>query len=389
MEALKRRQEAELEKIMEREAAMAELYQKIARAEAEEHKKHKQHLKAVAAAKVEAEKKAKALAAKKKQAEEEEKARKKEIEKKEAAFAEKMKKIQAQEAKRLEREAKERERERIEKMEEYRKKTEALVQQQADLAEKNRILMLEREERVQAQMQEKKERKRIEVAEARAKAKARIDAAIQSAIAIQDQKKADFYARQAKAEELARENAKLEKIRLKEGAEAREKKAKVAYDRLVGAYNKRADRRDDIVRRSESKQGGYEKMQMERLERIRKNKFIASIKVQDKIENVERTARVNEFKRLQTLQSIEEGDRRYEEIQSRKKDLMSKYRSEQKRTLTRKHEIADAMETMRVTGDTKLLDRIFNSNKDKSTGPADGDDEEKEERATASKPGTA
>ena len=43
MEALKRRQEAELEKIMEREAAMAELHQKIARAEAEEYKKHKQH----------------------------------------------------------------------------------------------------------------------------------------------------------------------------------------------------------------------------------------------------------------------------------------------------------------------------------------------------------
>ena len=115
------------------------------------------------------------------------------------------------------------------------KKTEALIQQQADLAEKNRLIMLERETRVQAQMQEKKEQKRKEVAEARAKAKSRIDAAIKSAIAIQDQKKADFYARQAKAEELARENAKLEKVRVKEAMEARERKAKVAYDRLVGA----------------------------------------------------------------------------------------------------------------------------------------------------------
>ena len=291
---------------MEREAAMAELYQKIARAEAEEHKKHKAHLKAVAAAKAEAEKKAKVLAAKKKQAEEEEKARKKEIEKKEAAFTEKMKKIQAQEAKRLEREAKEREKERIAKMEEYRKKTEALIQQQADLAEKNRLIMLERETRVQAQMQ-KKEQKRKEVAEARAKAKSRIDAAIKSAIAIQDQKKADFYARQAKAEELARENAKLEKVRVKEAAEARERKAKVAYDRLVGAYDKRKERRDDIVRRSESKQGGYEKVQAERLKRINTNKFVASLKVQDKIENVERTARINEFRDFKLSRALKTG----------------------------------------------------------------------------------
>ncbi len=389
MEALKRRQEAELEKIMERESAMAELHQKIARAEAEEYKKHKQHLKAVAAARVEAEKKAKVLAAKKKQAEEEEKHRKKEIEKKEAAFAEKMKKVQAEEAHRLAQEAKARERERIEKMEEYRKKTEALIQQQAELAEKNRLMMLEREERVQAQMEVKKEKKRKEVADARAKAKARIDAAIQSAIAIQDQKKADFYDRQAKAEALARENAKLERVRLKETMEQREKKAKVAYDRLVGAYSKRMEKRQETVKRSESKQGGYEKMQEERMERIHMSKYLASIKVQDKIENVERTARMNEFKRLQTLKSIEDGDRRYDEIQARKSDLMRKYRSEQKKTLTRKHEISDAMETMRVTGDTKMLDRIFNSEKSKSTGPAEGDDEEKDDKAATTTPGTA
>ena len=82
---------------MERESAMAELHQKIARAEAEEYKKHKQHLKAVAAARVEAEKKAKVLAAKKKQAEEEEKHRKKEIEKK-ALFSTEELELKSQEA---------------------------------------------------------------------------------------------------------------------------------------------------------------------------------------------------------------------------------------------------------------------------------------------------
>ena len=56
------------------------------------------------------------------------------------------------------------------------------------------------------------------------------------------------------------------------------------------------------MRRSESKQGGYEKVQAERLERINMNKFVASLKVQDKIENVERTTRINEFKETSNSQ---------------------------------------------------------------------------------------
>lgn len=376
MEALKRRQEAELEKIMEREAAMAELHQKIARAEKEEFKKKKAHEKAVLAAKAEAEKKAKALAAKKAAAEEEEKVRRKEIERKEAAFAEKMKKIQAAEKRALEREAKQRELERIAKMEEYAKKTEALIQQQADLAEKNRLLMIEREQRVQAQMAEKKEKKRIEVAEARARAKERIEAAILKGQSIQDAKKADFYERQAKAVALAKEQEKEARIKNKEAAEAREKKAKVAYDRLVGAYEVRAQKRQDIVDRRESRQGGYERMQSIRMEQIKKGKFAASLKVQDKIENVERTARINEFRRLQTLKRIEDDDMRYNDAKEKKRQLMLRYRSEQKKSLTRKHEIADAMEAMRVTGDTRQLDKIFAAGKPQSTaGPADDEEE--------------
>ncbi len=387
MEALKRRQEAELEKIMEREAALAELHQKIAHAEKEEYKKKKAHEKAVLVAKAEAEKKAKVLAAKKAAAEEEEKIRRKEIERKEAAFAEKMKKIQAAEKRKLEKEAKQRELDRIAKMEEYAKKTAALIQQQADLAEKNRILMLEREERVQAQMAEKKEMKRIEVAEARARAKERIEAAIKKGQAIQDNKKADFYDRQAKAEVLAKEQAKEARIKNKETMEVREKKAKVAYGRLVGAFEVRSQKRQDIVDRRESRQGGYERMQSIRMESIKRSKFTASLKVQDKIENVERTARITEFRRLQTLKRIDDDDMRYNDAKEKKRQLMLRYRAEQKKSLTRKHEISDAMEAMRVTGDTKQLDKIFSADKPQSTAAGPADDEEDAATATQ-KPGT-
>jgi hypothetical protein len=324
MEALKRRQEAELEKIMERESALAELHKKIARAEKEEYKKKKQHEKAVLVARAEAEKKAKALAAKKKMAEEEEKVRRREIERKEAAFAEKMKKVQAEEKRRLEKEAKDRELERIQKKEEYARKTAALIQQQADLAEQNRVMMIEREERVQAQMAEKKEKKRLEVAEAKSRAKERIEAAIKKGASIQEAKKAEFYARQDKALVLAKEQAKENRIKMKETMEIRERKAKVAYDRLVGAYNNRMQKRQDIVDRRKSMEGGYERIQEERFKTITKNKFVASLKVQDKIDNVERTARVTEFKRLQTLKRIEDDDLRYCDAKEKKRELMMK-----------------------------------------------------------------
>jgi hypothetical protein len=382
MEALRRRQEKELEKIMERETALAEVHQKIQRAEAEEYKKKKEHEKAVLKAKAELEKKNKARAAEKKRAEEEELARKKEIERKEAAFAEKMKKLADIEAKRIEKEAREAEKVRQQKMEEYRQKTEALIKQQADLAEKNRLIMVEREIRVKAQMEAKKEAKRLEVEASRAAATLRIQSAIERSNEMHEKMKADFYERQTKAAQLAKENAVVEREKQKKAAEAREKKNKIRYDRLITAYNKRADYRQSIVDHRNERDGGYEKIEAARQQEIQKQKYLASLKVQDKIENVERTARINEFKRLQTLKRIEDGDRKYEDILSKKRELMDKYGATQKASLTRKHAIADAMEMMRVTGDTKILDKIFAE----QTSAVNADKDAKEEEEAEAKP---
>ena len=52
---------------------------------------------------------------------------------------------------------------------------------------------------------------------------------------------------------------------------------------------------------------------------------------------------------------------------------MKRYRQEEKKSLTRKHAIADAMDQMRVTGDFSLLDKIFGGSTGggaKSTGAA-------------------
>ena len=366
MEALKRRQEKELNKIMEREAALAELHRKTKRAEEEEQKRIKEHARAVLEAKAEKEKKDKQRAKEVAAKEFEEAEKKREMARKDALFAEKMMKAMAEETARIEKEAKLRDLERKRKMEEYKKKTAELIAQQAEQAEQNRLIMLEREQRVQAQILEKKKAKSTEVAEARARAKERIAAALEAHHALQEKQKREFDENQAKALLLLEEKEKEQRIQQREAVEIREKRNQVRYGRLVSSFHKRMEHREQIQEHMDSKSGGYDRIQAERQMKISMDKFANELKLSEKQENVQRTARQTEFKRLQTLKRIEEADRRYEDIDARKADLMNRYREEQKRSLTRKHAIADAMELMKVTGDTKALDKIFAEGKRKT-----------------------
>ena len=129
----------------------------------------------------------------------------------------------------------------------------------------------------------------------------------------------------------------------------------------------------------------------------------------DKIENVERVARMNEFKRLQTLRKIEgeyvnpplssihpyhprlyyrialltpfpvllflpillllitcpilcyylvDNEERYESIQAQRKTLLEKRREEMKFSMLRKHEVSEIMDLMRITNDFTLLAKL-------------------------------
>ena len=94
---------------------------------------------------------------------------------------------------------------------------------------------------------------------------------------------------------------------------------------------------------------------------------------------MKRIARVNEFHRLQTLKRCEEADSRYDRIQAQRQQLIEKHREEVKSSLIRKHEIADAMDTMRITNDFSILDKIFakqKKGKEMSMKSHKGDEEE-------------
>ena len=375
MEALRRRQEKELSKIIEREQTMAELQLKIKRAEEEEVKKKKQHEKKVAEIKAAEEKKKAQMALEAKQKEAEEAEKKKELARKDAEIEEKIKKNRLILERQIAKEARMRDEERKMKVEEYRKKTESLLKAQEDLAEKNRLKMLEREERIMRQLEQKKEEKRIEVQKSRDEAQKRIDEALQKHHELHEAKKIAFDKNQKEAAIRAKENALIERERLKKQAEDRDKRNSNRLGRLIDAYKTRREHRDEISQRREEKDKGFERIKELRNTQTSMLKFSTDLKLQDKQDNVERIARVNEFRRLQTLQKIEAEDLKYATIQFQRKQMMDKHNEEAKQSLIRKYEISDAMERMRLTNDFTLLDKLFEKKK-KMDKRSRGDEDE-------------
>jgi hypothetical protein len=368
MEALRRRQEKELSKIVEKEQIAVSLQKKMQRTEEEELKKKKVHEKKVKEQKAAAEKKIIQRQLEIRRREDDEAANKRELMKKEKEFQEKQRiKARADEIA-LGKEARERDAERSLKIQQYREKTDALLAQQAAAAEKSRLIMLEREQRVQQQLQEKIELKHQEVAEAREKASKRIDEALEKHHSIHEQKKKDFDARQAEAVVRAKENEVIEREKYKKQADTREKRVKIRYNRLLDAFTNRAHHRQSIIERRNEKDKTFLVVQEETLKKTSMLKFSTELKLNDKLENVERIARVQEFKRLQTLKKIQESDARYDKIQAGKQDLLLKRLEETKNSLCRKHEISDAMESMRISNDFGMLDKLFAKKQGKTGG---------------------
>ena len=79
----------------------------------------------------------------------------------------------------------------------------------------------------------------------------------------------------------------------------------------------------------------------------------------DKEDNVERTRRVAEFRRLQMEAKIESENKKFLETKLNKEKSYKKHVEEVKSSLTRKHQISDAMDKMRMTNDFSKLDELF------------------------------
>ena len=374
-EALKRRQEAEIAKMIEKETQAIELQKKIAKGEEEQVKKAKEHEKKVAQAKLDAQKKVIQRLQQRADAAAEEQRNKKELMKKEKEFEAKMAAIAAKEAERIAAEARARELERAAKVEAKKKRSEDAIAAQFQLAEETRLKMEEREKRVKAVMEVKKEIKKAEVLAARAAATIRIGEAMEKFHGIHESKKKAFYDRQAAAAVRAKEKAIEDREILKKQAEQRERKINLREKRLEDAFRTRYNRRMEIVSRRKEKDKTYGVISKERDEINALKKFQTDLKLKDKKDNVDRIARVTEYKRLQILQKIDKEDTRFLKIRAEKQQLLQEHRDDVKKALTRKHQIADAMEIMKMTNDFSKLDQLFSTDKGADNK---GDDDEEE-----------
>lgn len=373
MEALRQRQKQEMDKLIEKERTMVVLQQKIAHTEAEEAKKRKLHEKKVAEQKAAAARKTAQIAEDLAAKEREEAEARRQLDKREQAMTKKLNIERAKNEKRILKEARQRDIERAEKAEAHRKHTEALLDAQFKVAEENRQKMIERERRVQEQLIKKKQDKADEIANMRAEATKRMEEASHKHEEVQEMKKKAFHESEMKAMERAKEHEKEKLESLKKQAADREQRNKLRFSRLVDAYRNRKAKREDIVQRRNKKESIFGKLQAERDEHIAMLKFTTDLTMADKQENVERVARVNEFRRLQMLAKIEAEDQRWEDIKAEKRRMYLKHTEEVKSTLIRKHEVAAAMDTMRATNDFSLLDTLFaGKKKDKSGDDDDG-----------------
>jgi hypothetical protein len=375
MEALRQRQKQEMNKLIEKEKTMVLLQQKIAHTEAEEAKKKKIHEKKVAEQKAAAARKTAQIAEELAKKEQDEAEARRQLDRREQAMTKKLNIERAKNEKRILKEARQRDIERAQKAEAHRKHTEALLDAQFKVAEENRQKMVERERRVQEQLAKKKQDKADEIAQMREEATKRMEEAMHKHEEVQEKKKKAFHESEMKAAERAKEHEKEKMDALKKQAADRDARNRLRFQRLVDAYRNRKAKREDIVQRRNKKEGIFGKLQRERDEHIAMLKFTTDLMMADKQENVERVARVNEFRRLQMLAKIEAEDQRWEDIKAEKRRMYLKHTEEVKSTLTRKHEVANAMETMRATNDFSLLDSLFAGKKKQETN--DDDDKAK------------
>lgn len=365
LEAVKKRQEREIEKMVAREQAMADLQQKIKHAEEEEARRKKEHDKKVQKQKeIEEKKKAKReqeLAEK----ERDELKRRKQMQRREEAFEKKRKEAEEAALKKLAEEAKLRDIERQQKLEEHRKKTEEIMLEHFAIAEQNRAKMTEREAFVKSQIEMKKEHKKKEMLSKRDLAAKRIKEALEKHHQLHDEKKAAYIASQQEAAARAKELAAEEREKLKKQADLRDRKNKQRLERLYDAARGRQEYREEIMSRINSKDEIFTQLRAEREEKLKKHHFEYELKLQELRENVERMNRKKEFAHLQTLRNIEAEDERTKRILAEKEEMQRRHREEQKQSVVRKHQIASAMEIMRVSNDYSLLDQIFSGKKGK------------------------
>jgi len=362
---IQERMAKELQQMVEIEQRVADMQAKNAEKEKRERErrevfeKEKQDKRAELAAK-----RRERLVMKQKQ-EEEDEARAKELAKAEALQTKRFQEMEKKAEKQRKREARMRDQERVEKQEQHRREVEEMVAAQEEVAHQARLRMEERERVVKAAIERKQQEHKERIRAKRAVAEQRIASALKGQRDIQKKKRVDYDAKQAAAAIRAAEV----KVRVDEETKAnalkRDEELKQAKARKDGAKSIETDRIARILEKR-AKLDSYLAVVHQERDRVRaKRNATKELRKEDKLSNVQRIKRIDEFVRLQTLQKIADDDDRSSRIAQEKMDLMNKRKQQTTDALKRKHEIAMAMEQMRISNKFGNLESLLKGKKGK------------------------
>ena len=321
-EAAKARQQKELERLVEGEMKLNELTKKLELTEAKAEERKKMHEEKV--------KKQKAMVVAKQEKRQQEMQIREEIE------LENRKKLAESEAARekaiVEKEVEDlkmHKKRMVEydmlaraKIEAHQKKIDSLIKVQEDLAKQSKLDMERREKQLRDAMEVAKENRAKARAIKQAKIAKRIAAAAEKNRKIQEDKRTAYEKKVAEAEILKEEKRKEEMEYIAKLIKSRSAKDAVRAGRLEDAKATLQAKKDKIVTDRLSR---AEKMATEHTMRQSTKwttKLEKDMHLQDKLENVERIRRVEEFERLKLMQKIQLDDDRSERIKQERAYLM-------------------------------------------------------------------
>ena len=240
--------------------------------------------------------------------------------------------------------------ERARKQEEHRLQTQRLFKEQQDSlksrAEERARLEKIRMDKVKA----KRDEDQRQYAQRREQVQERILTNLEMAKRREEKRKADFFDKKNYHEQLrAQALAQQEKDRALKNREAflmeqkrqltlKATRQKEEEDKEM--LRQKFDDDDKFVAQLEKKRGKEHALLKER----------ENLNKQLKLENVERIKRIQEYKRLETLRKINEGDKRTEEMIRRKEEIIAQRRKAGLQTKMQKDEMMNILESSRANG---------------------------------------
>lgn len=222
-----------------------------------------------------------------------------------------------------------------------------------ELAEKERQHLVDRKRREE---RERLERRRDQMAQ-------RIERNMHQALKVEELRKQNFYDKEAHHEALRTRNAEMQdrerSLQQRQGELQEQRRVMV----LTQARRDEEKRKEDLLGRFDFEEDNVRRVRSARARDHAVVREKQRLRTQMKLENVERMRRIAEYKRLEHLRKIHEADRRTSEMVERKEELISTRKHNAVQIKMQKDALLEVMEHARSSGQqaSKLIAQSVSS----------------------------